>query len=141
MQGDGEEMATSRFVPRLLLVDETAFGDAEALAVWLPATDLRMAGQLVVASWQHGTSIVIRDWLTTARLTQAGLASHLGLTAGMLSGKLTGRYPVTADEMFAWPLAFDDITMLPPAPTTAAGLLPGPTLRKRQHRYAKLPKF
>lgn len=43
--------------------------------------------------------------------------------------------------MFRWPLAFDDITMLPPVPASAAELLPSPTYKKRRHRYARVPKF
>lgn len=132
-------MADPRFQPNSLLVRPPLFGhDPDAL--WIAATDAGEAALLAEAYWQHLAAIVVRKHLDARTMTQREAAPLLGLSPGMLSAKLTGRYPATPAELFRWAFVFDDVSILPPPADTVAGLLPPRTRGGRKHRYtAPLP--
>ena len=122
-----------------MLVDPSQFG-IEPDPIWYAATNLLEAGRLVEAYWQHKAAIVVRERIASSALTQKDIAAQLGISVGMLSGKLNGRYPLGSDELFRWALAFDDVTLLPPSPDDVSQLLPARTANRKHHRFDRLPK-
>ena len=123
-----------RFQPNTLLVRPDLFG-RDPDAVWEAATNAEEASLLAEAYWQHLAAIVVRKHLAARTMTQHEAAPLLGLSAGMLSAKPTSRYPATPAELFRWAFVFDDVSILPPAADTVAGLLPPRARGGRKHRY------
>lgn len=59
----------------------------------------------------------MRTHLTAGRVTVAGLAEKVGVSAGFLSGQLTGRYIAHLDDLARWAITLDDptiVTLTPP---------------------------
>jgi hypothetical protein len=108
-------------------------------AEWRAARNLAEASLMAHAYWQHAAACVINERLSDSGASRKELAAALGVGTRMLRAKLTGTFPATADEIFRWALAFNDISILPPPVERVADVLPP---ARGEHRYKRLgPRF
>lgn len=131
-------MAPPRFVPKTLMRQPAEFGQ-DPDAEWRAARNLTEASLLAHAYWQHLASCVINERLMDTGVTRRELADALGVGTRMLGSKLAGTFPATADELFRWALAFNDVSVLPPPADRVSDILPP---ARGQHHFKRLgPRF
>jgi hypothetical protein len=104
-------------------------------AEWRTARNLAEASLLALAYWQHLAACVINDRLRDSGASRKELAAALGVGTRMLGPKLNGTFPATADELFSWALAFDDVSVLAPPANRVADVLPP---ARGRHSYKRL---
>lgn len=106
----GDEPAGERG-PRRLVVNPSAFGRRPA-TLWHPLGPGDDPVEVIVGYWQHLAVCVLRE--TYGSRVDEEVASRLAKAKPTyLKRQLTGEYPVRPQELLAWTIAFDDITLFP----------------------------
>ena len=106
----GDEPAGERG-PRRLVVHPSDFG-RRPTASWHPLGPDDDPVEVIVGYWQHLVVCVLRE--TYGPRVDDEVASRLAkANATYLKRQMSGEYPVRPQELLAWTIAFDDISLFP----------------------------
>lgn len=114
----------ARFAPRSFLVQPAQFGRATK-PDWRPADDDSPTTQArrALALVQHQLALAVEAEIRERGITQAELASEMGVSAGTLGKKLRGHDPLYGEDLFAWVLHLGRVELWP-APANLNDLMP-----------------